>query len=161
MGSTYLLSVFPSLPGSTGDEVKSRTVPQQPPFLSSHSDALQHHGFSPCRTFLRFFPCDHYYVCSRFCFLWGYVNSCQNPSLHCGVLWCRKAQICSFSPSLPVIMLSVAGLTLLSVLSGLALFSILVSFIVNAFYFLIFKIFKYFPLVKVMYCKISFSYFNV
>lgn len=68
IGRTYLL-VFLSLPGSTGDEVKSWTVPQQPPVLSSHSDAVQHHGCSPCWTFLHFCSCDHYYVCNRFCFL--------------------------------------------------------------------------------------------
>ncbi|XP_026212600.1 promethin [Anabas testudineus] len=47
-----------------------------------------------------------------------------------------------------VILLSVAGLTLLSVLSGLALFSIVVAFIVNAFYFIIVTILKYYPLSK-------------
>lgn len=157
------LTVFFSLPGSTGDGVKSRAVPQQPPFLSSRSDAVQHHGCSPCWTVPHFCSCDHYYVCSRFCFLWRYVHSCQNQPLHCDVLWwihSTKPQICWLSPSLSVILLSVAGLTLLSVLSGLALFSILVSFIVNAFYFVIFKIFKYYHLAKVMYCKLSFSYFN-
>nr|XP_020475516.1 promethin [Monopterus albus] len=42
-------------------------------------------------------------------------------------------------------LLSVGGLTLLCVLSGLALFSTLVSFIINAFYFIIFTILSYYP----------------
>ncbi|KAK2833478.1 hypothetical protein Q5P01_017367 [Channa striata] len=47
-----------------------------------------------------------------------------------------------------VFLLFVAGLTLLSVLSGLALFSVLVSFIVNGFYLIIFTVLKRQPLTK-------------
>ncbi|KAF3700195.1 Promethin Transmembrane protein 159 [Channa argus] len=47
-----------------------------------------------------------------------------------------------------VFLLFVAGLTLLTLLSGLALFSILVSLIVNGFYLIIFNVLKYYPLAK-------------
>uniref|UniRef100_A0A3Q3K1H8 Uncharacterized protein n=1 Tax=Monopterus albus TaxID=43700 RepID=A0A3Q3K1H8_MONAL len=56
-----------------------------------------------------------------------------------------SAVACYFSLPLSVFLLSVGGLTLLCVLSGLALFSTLVSFIINAFYFIIFTILSYYP----------------
>uniref|UniRef100_A0A3B4YFB8 Transmembrane protein 159 n=1 Tax=Seriola lalandi dorsalis TaxID=1841481 RepID=A0A3B4YFB8_SERLL len=60
-------------------------------------------------------------------------------------------------------LLFVGGLTLLCVLSGLAFFAVMVSVIFNVFYITIFNILNYYDprLTKVMYCRLSSSYFII
>lgn len=133
------------LPGSTGDELKSGAVPEQPPSLSSHSDDVRRHGFTASWTFPHIRLCDQYHVCGGFRVLRGWVFSLSVLEL----MFFPQPQTCCVSPSLSVLLLYVAGLTLMTVLFSLALFSFLVSVIVNAFYVVIFNIFRNYPSTKV------------
>lgn len=74
--------------------------------------------------------------------------------LQCVVLW-QATHLKSFSLCPSVFLLFVGGLTLLCVLSGLAFFSVIVSFIFSVFYSTIFNILNYYDprLTKVTYCR--------